>query len=85
MRVREVRPWRRESWTKLYEAALFERNPARLWTRIQSAQLAIFDRQNQIRFSPTPSTSEKVALKRANTVLQDLQRLSKLGDLQQAS
>jgi hypothetical protein len=80
MRVRNVRPWRQESWTRLYEAALFERDTLRLWTRIWRAQLAILERESQIRRSPTMDAREKVALRKAQAVLQDLRRLAKLED-----
>ena len=80
MRVRNVRPWKQESWTRLYEAALFERNALRLWTRIWRAQLAILERESQIRHSPTMDAKEGIALRKAQAVLQDLRRLSNLED-----
>lgn len=80
MRVRCVRAWRRESWTRLCEAALFERDTLRLWTRIWKAQLAILERENQIRRSPTMDAREKIALRKAQAVLQDLRRLANLED-----
>lgn len=76
MRVRSVRPWRQESWTRLYEAA----HTLRLWTRIWKAQLAILERENQIRRSPTMDAREKIALRKAQAVLQDLRRLANLED-----
>jgi hypothetical protein len=60
MKVRNVRPWRQESWTRIYEAALFERDPLRLWTRIWNAQLAIGERESQIRINPRRDSRERV-------------------------
>jgi hypothetical protein len=80
MRVRNVRVWRHESWTQLYEAALFERDTLRLWTRIWKAQLAMLERENQIRHSPAANARERIALRKAQTVLQDLRRLANLDD-----
>jgi len=70
----------------LYEAALFERNSLRLWTRIWKAQLAILERESEIRRSPTMDAKERLALRKAQAVLQDLRRLAKLEDpIQRAS
>jgi len=86
MRVRNVRPWKQESWTRLYEAALFERNALRLWTRIWKAQLAILERESEIRRSPSMDARERIALRKAQAVLQDLRRLANLEDpIQRAS
>jgi hypothetical protein len=86
MRVRNVRPWKQKSWTRLYEAALFERNSLRLWTRIWKAQLAILERESEIRRNPTMDANERLALRKAQAVLQDLRRLAKLEDpIQRAS
>lgn len=80
MKVRNVRPWRQESWTRLYEAALFERDKLRLWTRIWNAQLAIVERESQIRTHPARDARESLALRQAHAMLQDLRRLAKLDD-----
>jgi hypothetical protein len=80
MRVRNVRPWSQENWTRLYEAALFEKDTLRLWTRIWRAQLAILERESQIRRNPTTDAKEKIALRKAQAVLQDLRRLANLED-----
>jgi hypothetical protein len=80
MRVSSVRAWRHKNWTRLYEAALFERDTLRLWTRIWKAQLAILERENQIRHSPAANARERIALRKAQTVLQDLRRLASLED-----
>jgi hypothetical protein len=70
----------------LYEAALFERNSLRLWTRIWKAQLAILERESEIRRNPTMDANERLALRKAQAVLQDLRRLAKLEDpIQRAS
>jgi hypothetical protein len=63
--VRDVRPWRRESWTRLYEAALFELVALRLWTRIWRAQSAILERENDTRRTPAIYAKERIALKKA--------------------
>jgi hypothetical protein len=80
MKVRNVRPWRQESWTRIYETALFERDTLRLWTRIWNAQLAIVERESQIRINPSRDSRESIALRQAHAVLQDLRRLAKLDD-----
>jgi len=80
MRVRNIRPWKQESWARLYEAALFERDALRLWTRIWKAQLAILERESQIRRTPTIDARERIALQEAQAVLQDLRRLANLED-----
>jgi hypothetical protein len=80
MNVRNVRPWRQESWTRLYEAALFETDTLRLWTRIWNAQLAIVQRESQIRSNSGRDSRESIALRQAPAVLQDLRRLAKLDD-----
>lgn len=86
MRVSNVRSWRQESWTRLYEAALFVRDALRLWTRIWKAQLAILERESQIRRSPTMDVNEQIALRKAQAVLQNLRRLANLEDpIQRAS
>jgi len=63
MRVRNVHPWRQEGWTWSYEAALFERDTLRLWTRIWNAQLAIVERESQIRSNPSRDSRESIALR----------------------
>ena len=86
MKVRHLRPWRQASWTRLYEAALFEQDTLRLWTRIWNAQLAIVERESQIRSDPGRDTKESIALRQAHAVLQDLRRLANLEDpLERAS
>jgi hypothetical protein len=80
MRVSAVRPWRHQNWTQLYEAALFERDTLRLWTRIWTAELAILERKSKTRHEPLIYARERTALKKAHTVLRDLRRLSNLED-----
>ena len=72
IRLTNVRKWNHHTWTQLYEAALFERDPVKLCALIWNAQLAILRREQQIeRLSPAPE-KETLALKKA---------LSKLGRL----
>ena len=78
IRLTNVRKWNHHTWTRLYEAALFERDPVKLCTLIWNAQFAILRREQEIEsLSPTPE-KEILALKKALSVLRELGRLSGL-------
>lgn len=78
IRLTSVRKWNRHTWTQLYEAALFERDPVKLCALIWNAQLAILRREQELqRLSPIPE-KESLALKKALSVLRELGRLSGL-------
>lgn len=74
--MRNLTPWRQKNWTRLYESALFEQHAFRLLTRIDKAQLAVLERELEIRCQPAADTNEKLALQQAQAVLQQLRRLS---------
>src|SRR5215470_8455640 len=76
MRVRNVRQWRHEHWTRLYEAALHERDTVRLCICIWRAQSAILQRQCNAKRRPRLDAHEKLALRKAQAVLHDLGRMS---------
>ncbi len=78
MRLADVRKWNHHTWTQLYEAALFERDPVKLCALIWNAQLAILRREQEIQSLSLISEKETVALKRALSVLRELGRLSGL-------
>jgi hypothetical protein len=78
MRIRDARQWNNQNWTRLYEAALFERDTLRLCACIWTAQMAIFAREQEIHSTCTADQQEIVALKRALGILKDLGRLSGL-------
>jgi hypothetical protein len=77
IRLTNVRKWNHHTWTQLYEAALFERDPVKLCALIWNAQLAILRREQQERLSPAPE-KETLALKKALRVLSELGRISGL-------
>lgn len=78
MRLNELRPWNHQSWTHLYEAALFERDTVKLCALIWSAQLAILVREREIQNLPSTDKQEILALKKALDILRELGRLSGL-------
>jgi hypothetical protein len=78
MRLADVRKWNHRTWTQLYEAALFERDPVKLCALIWNAQLAILRREQEIQSLSLVSEKETVALKKALSVLRELGRLSGL-------
>jgi hypothetical protein len=79
-RLYNVRPWNNQIWTRLYEAALFERDLVKLCTRIWAAQLAILTREHEIESIAQADIPETVALKGALGILTDLGRLSGFQD-----
>jgi hypothetical protein len=79
-RLYSVRLWDHQIWTRLYEAALFERDPVKLCARLWAAQLAILTRKREIESMPRADKEEIVALKRALGILTDLGQLSGFQD-----
>lgn len=78
MRLADVRKWNHRTWTQLYEAALFERDPVKLCALIWNAQLAILRREQEIQHPSPAQEKETLALKKALSVLRELGRLSGL-------
>lgn len=78
MRLNDVRRWNHQTWTQLYEAALFERDTVKLCALIWNAQLAILGREQEIHIISPADKRETVALKKAFGILRDLERLSGL-------
>lgn len=78
IRLTNVRKWNCHTWTQLYEAALFERDPVKLCALIWNAQLAILRREQEIESLSTAPEKETLALKKALSVLRELGRLSGL-------
>jgi hypothetical protein len=78
MRLSDVRRWNHQTWTQLYEAALFERDTVKLWALIWNAQLAILRREHEIQTISPADKRETVALKKAFGILRDLGQLSGL-------
>lgn len=76
MQLNDVREWRSRPWTRLYEAALFERDTVKLCACLWDAQLAILSREKEIQEEPLADLKEQIALRRAMQILLDLQRLS---------
>ena len=72
MRLNDVRRWNHQTWTQLYEAALFERDTVRLCALIWNAQLAILGREQEIQTISPADQRETVALKKAFGILTDL-------------
>lgn len=72
MRVNDVRRWNHQTWTQLYEAALFEMDKVKLCALIWNAQLAILGRELEIRTLAGTGRQETAALKKALGVLRDL-------------
>ena len=78
MRLRDAKQWNNQNWTRLYEAALFERDTLRLCACIWTAQMAILAREQEIHSTRTADKQEIVALNKALGILKDLGRLSGL-------
>lgn len=78
IRLTNVRKWNHHTWTQLYEAALFERDPVKLCALIWNAQLAILRREQDLQRLSLPPEKETLALKKALSVLRELGRLSGL-------
>jgi hypothetical protein len=81
MRVRHIRQWKYQSWTRLYEAALLEQDAVKLCTCIWRAQSAILQRQHEVKRRPRFDSHEKLALRKAQAVLHDLGRMSGIPNL----
>ena len=67
------------SWRRLYESALLERDPAVLRRRLQDARKAIMDRSEDSLDSA--SVSERRLLLAALNTISELQRLAEIDDL----
>jgi len=78
IRLTNVRRWNHHTWKRLYEAALFEREPVKLCVLIWNAQLAILRRQEETQRLSPPPEKETLALKKALSVLRELGRVSGL-------
>jgi hypothetical protein len=76
MQLNDVREWRNQAWTRLYEAALFEPDTVRLCACLWDAQLAILSREREIRQGSSADDKEQFALRKAMGILLDLRRLS---------
>jgi hypothetical protein len=76
MQLNHVREWKDQAWTRLYEAALFERDTVKLCARLWEAQIAILSRQEEIRKGSSADLKERIALRKALGILADLRRLS---------
>ena len=76
MQLNHVREWKDQAWTRLYEAALFERDTVKLCACLWEAQLAILSRQEEIRQGSSAEVKEQIALRKALGILADLRRLS---------
>ena len=75
MRLNDIREWRNQPWTRLYEAALFEPDTVKLCTRLWEAQLAILSREREIRQGASAEDKEQLALRKAMGILLNLRRL----------
>lgn len=78
MRLSSVREWKDQTWTRLYEAALFEVDTVKLCTCLWNAQLAILSREREIQNGAPASEKERLALTSAMGILRNLRRLSGL-------
>ena len=76
MQLNDVKEWKDQAWTRLYEAALFERDTVKLCACLWEAQLAILSRQEEIRHESSADLKELTALRKALGILADLRRLS---------
>jgi hypothetical protein len=76
MQLCDVREWRHQGWTHLYELALFEPDMVKLCACVWDAELAILSRQNEIRRNSPGNLREQLALRKALGVLSELTRLS---------
>ena len=75
MQLCDVREWKHQCWTHLYECALFEPDPVKLCARVWDAELAILSRQKEIRSNSAGDVREQLALRKAMDVLRHLRRL----------
>lgn len=75
MQLCDVREWKHQCWTHLYECALFEPDPVKLCARVWDAELAILSRQKEIRSNSVGDVREQLALRKAMDVLSHLRRL----------
>ncbi len=78
MRLNDIRSFNHQSWTHLYEAALFERDAVKLCALIWSAELAILGRERELQNVSNDNEREIIALKKALDILRELGRLSGL-------
>ena len=76
MQLNDIREWRNQPWTRLYEAALFEPDKVKLCACLWDAQLAILSREREIRQGSSADIKEQLALRKAMGILLDLRRLS---------
>jgi hypothetical protein len=76
MQLNDVREWKSQPWTRLYEAALFERDTVKLCACLWDAQLAILSREQEIQGEPFADLKEQFALRKAMQILLDLRRLA---------
>ena len=76
MQLNDVREWKTQPWTRLYEAALLERDTVKLCACLWDAQLAILSREKEIQDEPLADFKEQFALRKAMRILLDLRRLS---------
>jgi hypothetical protein len=76
MKLNDVKEWNRQPWTRLYEAALFERDTVKLCACLWDAQLAILSREQEIQGEPFADLKEQLALRKAMQILLDLRRLA---------
>ena len=73
MNLKELESWKRQAWTQVYEAALFELDQAKLAALIWEAQAAIHKRELQLSDGDAEETS---ALQKAKRVLGDLREIT---------
>jgi hypothetical protein len=76
MQVCDVREWKDQCWTHLYEGAVFELDMVKLCARVWDAELAILSRRKEIRSNSAGDLREELGLSKAMGVLNDLRRLS---------
>jgi hypothetical protein len=76
MQLNDVREWKSQPWTRLYEAALFERDTVKLCACLWDAQLAILSREQEIQGEPFADLKEQFALRKAMQILLDQRRLA---------
>jgi hypothetical protein len=80
MQLNDVKEWKNQHWTRLYESALFERDTVRLCACLWDAQVAILSRKKQIRGNSAIDLREQFALRKALIILADLRRLAGFGE-----
>jgi hypothetical protein len=76
MQLNDVREWKNQPWTRLYEAALFEPDTVKLCACLWEAQLAILSREREIRLGSSADDKEQLALRKAMGILLELRRLA---------